>query len=129
MDSPMPVFVNDSAFSDIADFIQRLPKTETHLHLEGALPFELLRKLDPERFGEDPAFWDPDFRYDSFAHFEETLIAHALQWYTSAERYREAAEVVFRGLHAQNVRYVETSFHLGILEFLDDVSGPEIVSA
>ena len=33
-----------------ADFIHRLPKTETHLHIEGALPYELLQKLDPEKF-------------------------------------------------------------------------------
>ena len=32
------------------DFIQALPKTETHLHVEGALPYELLVQLDPARW-------------------------------------------------------------------------------
>ena len=31
----------------IADFVRLLPKTETHLHFEGALPIELLREVDP----------------------------------------------------------------------------------
>ena len=36
-------------------FIQALPKTETHLNIEGALPYEeLLRPLDPKRFEESP---------------------------------------------------------------------------
>ena len=33
--------------SDIREFVQALPKTETHLHLEGALPFELLQRVRP----------------------------------------------------------------------------------
>lgn len=115
--------------AELADFIQRLPKTETHLHIEGALPYELLQRLDPERFAEPPVFWADDYRYESFPRFEEILIEHALLWYTSAERYHEAAKVIFRGLQKQNCRYVETSFHLGILEFLDGVTGPEIVRA
>ena len=32
------------------DFIQALPKTETHLHIEGALPYELLTAWQPERW-------------------------------------------------------------------------------
>jgi len=32
------------------DLIQALPKTETHLHLEGALPYELLTSWDPEQW-------------------------------------------------------------------------------
>ena len=43
-------------FSDLSDFVQQLPKTETHLHLEGSLPLELARKLDPEKFAEPPPF-------------------------------------------------------------------------
>jgi adenosine deaminase len=38
------------------DFIQTLPKTETHLHLEGALPYELLTAWDPEQWPPDPQF-------------------------------------------------------------------------
>lgn len=106
-----------------------MPKTETHLHIEGALPYALLRNLDPVRFSEPPAFWADSYRYESFPHFEQILIDHALLWFTSAERYHEAAKVIFEGLADQNCRYVETSFHLGILEFLNGGTGPEIVRA
>jgi len=109
-------------------FIQRLPKTETHLHIEGALPYRLLQGLEPDRFREPPPFWADDFRYPSFENFEQILIDHAIHWYTSPERYREAAAIIFEGLKAQNVRYVETSFHLGIVEFFD-LSGEAIVRA
>jgi adenine deaminase len=112
----------------LADFIRRLPKTETHLHIEGALPLHLLQKLDPERFAEPPEFWRDDFRYESFAHFEETLIGHAMLWFTSADRYHEAAAAVFQGLLRENCRYVETSFHLGMVEFAG-IPGKEILHA
>jgi adenosine deaminase len=114
---------------DLNGFIAYLPKTETHLHIEGALPFRLLQSLHPERFPEVPEFWQRSYRYETFARFEEILIEHALLWYTSPERYHEAAKVIFQGLVEQNCRYVETSFHLGILGFLDGVSGLEIVRA
>lgn len=114
---------------DLAGFIAILPKTETHLHIEGALPFPLLQSLDPERFAQEPDFWQGNYRYETFARFEEILIGHALLWYTSPERYHEAAQVIFQGLVEQNCRYVETSFHLGILEFLPGVPGLEIVRA
>lgn len=121
--------MNFSLSSEMEDFIQRLPKTETHLHIEGALPYRLLQDLDPVRFAELPVFWADDYRYENFTRFEEILIGHALLWYTSAERYEEAARVIFEGLREQNCRYVETSFHLGILELLDGVTGPEIIRA
>jgi len=48
----------------------------------------------------------------SFPDFEKTLLDHALPWFTTAERYHEAARVIFAEHVRQNVRYVETSFHL-----------------
>ncbi len=109
-------------------FIRRLPKTETHLHLEGALPYRLLQKLNPEQFREPQACWAQDFKWSSFEAFEQHLIHHVMQWFTSAERYHEAAKIVFEDHLARNVRYVETSFHAGIIEFIH-VPGPEILSA
>lgn len=111
-----------------AAFIHALPKTETHLHIEGALPYRLLQTLDADKFREPQACWAPDFRWPDFEAFEAHLIEHALQWFTSAERYYEAATVIFAGHLKQNVRYVETSFHAGIIEFLG-IPGPEILSA
>jgi len=114
--------------ADLRSFIQRLPKTETHLHIEGALPYKLIQNLHPDRFREDPPFWADDFRYPTFENFEKILIDHAICWYTSPERYRQAATVIFENLRRQNVRYVETSFHLGIVEFFH-ISGEAIVRA
>ena len=109
-------------------FIRRLPKTETHLHLEGALPYELLQRLDPARFAQTPASWAPDYRFGSFGEFDNLIIDLLSPWFTSAERYHEAAALTFRRLAAQNVRYVETSFHLPIVQFISD-SGESIVQA
>jgi len=109
--------------------VQSLPKTETHLHIEGALPYdELLRPLDPKRFPERPLFRERRYRYPTFADFEQVLLDHALVWFTSAERYHEAARVTFAKHVQQNVRYVETSFHLPVVGFIN-VPGPEIIEA
>jgi len=114
--------------SEKARFIHRLPKTETHLHIEGALPYSLLQSLDPEKFNRPQACWASDFKWPCFEDFEAHLIDHAVQWFTTPERYYEAAKVIFEGHLAQNVRYVETSFHAGIIEFLN-IPGPEILNA
>lgn len=110
------------------DFIQALPKTETHLHVEGALPYELLVQLDPARWRPDPEFRARAYRYASFPDFERILLEHALPWFTSADRYHEAARLIFAKHAAQNVRYVETSFHLPVTRFIG-VPGPEIIAA
>jgi len=110
------------------DFIRRLPKTETHLHIEGALPWELLHQLDPKRFAQPPASWAPDFRYDSFEHFERELLDMAFVWHTTPERYHESAKLVFQKHLEQNVRYVETSFASGVIEF-GGVNGKEVLDA
>jgi adenosine deaminase len=115
---------------DLAAYIHALPKTETHLHIEGALPLELLHRVAPEKFsnGDVPPWWAPEYRYADFPAFEQVLLDHALLWFTNADRYHEAARVIFAGLAAQNVRYVETSFHLPVTRFIG-VPGPEIVRA
>ncbi|MEO6993531.1 MAG: adenosine deaminase [Lacunisphaera sp.] len=114
--------------ASLAAFIQSLPKTETHLHVEGALPYELLRDWCPETYSAFPAFRERGYRYASFPDFESQLLANALPWFTSAERYHEAAKVMFAKHVAQNVKYVETSFHLPISGFIN-VPGPEIIAA
>jgi adenosine deaminase len=102
----------------LSAFIQSLPKTETHLHLEGALPFELLQRVRPE-FKQPPASWAPDFKFRDFGHFEQELLDMAFSWFTSPERYHEAAKLIFARHVAQNVKYVETSFASGGIEFLN----------
>ena len=110
------------------DFIQSLPKTETHLHFEGALPYELLTQWKPEQWPPDPKFRSRSYRYVSFPDFERILLDNALPWFTSAERYHEAAKVIFAKHVAQNVKYVEISFHLPVTLFIK-TPGTEIISA
>jgi adenosine deaminase len=109
-------------------FLTSLPKTETHLHIEGALPWTLLEKKDPARFSGVPFFRQPEFRYESFEQFESVLIEHAMFWFDSPESYHEAAKLIFSSHLKQNVKYVETSFHAGMMEFLK-LPGEEILNA
>lgn len=97
---------------DLAAFVQCLPKTETHLHLEGALPFSLLQAAYPGKYLEEPAFWSPDFRYGSFAEFMEMFATYGRSFFTNPDRYHEAAKIVLKTCVDQNVRYVETSVHM-----------------
>jgi Adenosine deaminase len=109
-------------------FIQALPKTETHLHIEGALPYELLHAWKPDVYPEKLYTHAEDYRFPDFPAFDEVLLGHALPWFVSAERYHEAAKAVFARHVAQNVRYVETSFHLPVTGFIG-VPGREIIAA
>lgn len=113
---------------DFDRFFASLPKTETHLHVEGALPWELLEQKYPERFLETPYFRKPKFRYENFEQFEKILIEHAMCWFDSAESYHEAAKIIFSNHLKQNVKYVETSFHAGMMEFLK-LPGEDILAA
>jgi adenosine deaminase len=113
--------------SSLLAFVQSLPKTETHLHLEGALPFELLQRVRPE-FTRPPASWAADFKFADFAHFERELLDMAFSWFTSPEHYHEAAKLIFAKHVAQNVKYVETSFASGVIEF-GGLNGREVLSA
>lgn len=110
------------------DFIQALPKTETHLHVEGALPYELLHRWRPQEYPAHPPFRERSYRYPSFPDFERTLLSQALPWFTSADRYYEACRELFAGHVQQQVRYVETSFHLPVTKFIN-TPGPEIIAA
>ncbi len=109
-------------------FIRALPKTETHLHLDGSLPYELLHAWRPETYPPQPYFHAPDYRFPGFPKFDEILLGHALPWFTSPERYHESARLTFAKHVVANVRYVECSFHLAVAHFIK-VPVREIVAA
>ncbi len=111
-----------------ATFLRSVPKTETHLHLEGALPWELLQTLDHAKYAARPASHGEAFRFADFAHFERELLGFAGAWFTSAERYHQAAKAIFARHLAEGVRYVETSFASGCLEFAT-LDGREVCEA
>lgn len=113
---------------ELADFVQTLPKTETHLHLEGACPFEMIQRAEPGRFKDAPPFWDDAFRYDSFGQFMDMYSEFCGSVYVSAEAYFESAQKMLQRCAEQNVRYVETSFHIGAL-YGGNMTGPDIIDA
>jgi adenosine deaminase len=90
--------------------VQALPKAELHLHLEGAVPWQVVRACSPEPLPDRPPWWAEDFRFKDFDHFREAAqicLQHSL---TSVESYKRAAAAIFANLGVQNVRYVEISF-------------------
>lgn len=117
-----------SACPELADFIQSLPKTETHLHLEGACPFEMIDRVQPGRYPKGPPMWDDAFRYRSFAEFMDYYVDFCGKVFTSADAYHECAKKILQDCVSQNCRYVETSFHIGTL-FSGNMTGPEVVDA
>lgn len=113
---------------DLRQFIHKIPKTETHLHIEGALPWTFLKNLNPAKYPGVPFFRSPDFRYENFTQFESILIEHALEIFKSADDYHQVASSVFKEARRQNICYLETSFHAGMIEFLK-IPGKEILEA
>jgi adenosine deaminase len=93
----------------VDDFIRALPKAELHLHLEGAIPWEIVREFGPEN-PETPIWWAEDYRFDDCTHFGEMMRRCHRPTLTSLENYRRIATGIFESLHAQNTRYVELSF-------------------
>ena len=113
---------------ELAEFVKAIPKTETHLHLEGACPFEMVQRAQPGRFKGNPPMWDDAFRYKSFDEFMEMYDEFCGTVFTSAEAYHECASKMFAKCAEQNVRYVETSFHIGALA-AGTMTGPELIDA
>jgi adenosine deaminase len=95
------------------DVFERCPKVELHLHLEGAIPADVLWRL-VSSYGGDPAVPDrtalaSHLRYTSFAHFIDTW-----WWMTgflrNSDDFELAAESVAADLARQNIIYAEASF-------------------
>jgi adenosine deaminase len=95
------------------DVFARAPKTELHLHLEGAIPLPTLWEIILGH-GGDPDVRDLDalrrrFAYRDFAHFIDTW-----WWMTgylrTTDDFERAAEAVARSLASQHIVYAEASF-------------------
>ncbi len=110
-------------------WIASLPKTETHLHLEGSLPIELARHIDPLAFASAPPYWADDYRFDGFALFQEQFDSCFFKWFVSPENYYESCRRVFADVVAQNCVYLECSFHLGTAERIGATPFREIARA
>ena len=96
--------------------IVEMPKTELHLHLEGAIPLETLYNLIQRR-GGDPSIsaledLERKLIYTDFAHFIDVWT-----WkntFIKEERdFEEIAYQVLRNLSEQNVKYLEAFYSPG----------------
>ena len=106
-------------------FLRTLPKAELHLHMEGALPWDLVRSWSREPLPERPPWWARGHRFESFGEFVTAIRPTWRPYLTSPERIAEASGGILAGLREQNVRYVELSFGLGAYTF----PAAEVVSA
>ena len=79
----------------------------------------MLQATHPEKYSSPPASWATDFRFRNFAHFEAELLGYAADFFNSPDRYHACAKAVFADALSRNVRYIETSFASGCIDFLN----------
>ncbi|MDX1978688.1 MAG: adenosine deaminase [Bryobacteraceae bacterium] len=92
------------------EFIQALPKAELHVHLEGSIEPETLRRIDPSlSIGEIREHYG----YTDFGGFLKSFawVARRLK---GPREYAIAASGLLEGLAQQNVRYAEITLSAGV---------------
>jgi adenosine deaminase len=105
-----------------------LPKTEMHLHIEGAIALDEYREVVDVPKDWAPPGWAPDYRYETFKEFEDFILGYADSWYDSPERYARSAQSLFERKQDEGVRYLECSF-AGIVCQMKQLPIGEIVDA
>jgi adenosine deaminase len=95
------------------EWLQGLPKTEIHVHLEGSIPLDSLWQLI-KKYGGDPEVPDlaalrTRFRYKDFPTFIQTWIWKNT-FIRSYEDFTFFSEAVAREFRRQNILYVEAHF-------------------
>lgn len=105
-----------------------LPKTEMHLHIEGAIALDEYREVVDVPNDWTPPGWAPNFRYETFKEFEDFILGYADSWYDSPERYARSAKSLFQRKLDKGVRYLECSF-AGIVCQMKQLPIGEIVDA
>jgi adenosine deaminase len=91
-------------------WFERVPKVELHLHLEGAIPLDILWEL-VKKYGGDPSVKSlkalrEKFVFRDFPHFLETW-GWKNGFIREYDDFTLIAESVARDLASQNIRYVE----------------------
>ena len=97
----------------MVEAINKMPKVELHLHLEGAFTFEFLFDL-VQKYGGDPSVKTIDnlakkFVFKNFPHFIETWFWKN-QFFKSADDFEQSTYFVLKNLHRQNVVYAEVFY-------------------
>jgi len=96
--------------SKLIGFINALPKTEHHLHMEGSTPWEIMQADNRELFKKPPQSWKDDFRFKDFSEFENLIVKNVVPWLNSPERYGITAREILTKRMQENVRYAEISY-------------------
>lgn len=93
----------------LEEFIRRVPKTEMHLHLEGAIRWQTVRELHPDgaRLPKTPAWLQGDYRFSAFDEFIQTFRNSIQPASGTAEAVERITREVLVDLAAQNVKYAE----------------------
>lgn len=95
---------------NIRQFFDKVPKTELHLHLDGAFTIDFLFKL-VKKYNADPSINSVEklkdvFKYTDFNHFIKT-------WFWKNSLYREPIDFedsvfyTLKSLKKQNIKYIE----------------------
>jgi adenosine deaminase len=99
------------------DWVQALAKAEYHLHLEGAIPWQMVLESEGEPLPESPYWHRPNFRYSDFNEFQMELSKAAKRVIRGLEDFQRLARYQFQKLYAENVTYLEISVSLaGLLK-------------
>ncbi len=109
-------------------FIDALPKAETHVHIEGTIPWAMARDYAADITG--PAWLHPGFRFTDFEEFGSAMMPGVLYLQNDTlRRYASAAAMYFQHLAAQNVRYVEVTLGIGPMLRSDAADPAQIIAA
>ncbi|NOZ07910.1 MAG: adenosine deaminase [FCB group bacterium] len=101
---------------DLRSWLEAMPKTELHIHLEGAVPpdalWDLIRKYGGDPIVKDPADLRARFQYTDFANFID-MWAWKNSFLREYEDFQFISEVIAENLADQNIRYAEIFYSPG----------------
>ncbi|GAQ00023.1 adenosine deaminase family protein [Leptolyngbya sp. NIES-2104] len=100
--------------------VVEMPKAELHLHLDGAPRWSAVRAALDRHYGtilpETPIWYEPHFRFASFAEFGALFREYTHAWLRTPTGYTELIREVLDALIAQSIRYAEINFNVRLVE-------------
>jgi adenosine deaminase len=91
------------------EFVRALPKAELHLHLEGAVPWAMVRAHSTDGLPASPPWSADGFRFEDFTEFRGA-VQTCMGCLVDARAYGAVTGAIVLDMRAQNARYVEISF-------------------